>query len=106
MMVRRHSLIAYGGSETLPSQIGAYTDYIILPTLPRFIAINVAGTNVALKFSTVTNQSYIVESRDDLVVSLWTTVTNNVPGNGGTMTVTNRVPPNLTQRFYRVRQLP
>src|SRR6266581_2047176 len=51
-----HSLIAYGGSETLQSQIGAYTDYIILPTLPRFIAINVAGTNVALKFSTVTNQ--------------------------------------------------
>jgi hypothetical protein len=40
-----HALIPYGGSDTLLSQIGAYTNYVILPILPRFTAINVAGTN-------------------------------------------------------------
>lgn len=101
-----HALIPYGGSDTLLSQIGAYTNYIILPILPRFTAINVTGTNVALKFSTVTNQFYLVESRDNLSTGSWTTVTNNVPSSGGIVTVTNKVPANLSQRFYRVRQLP
>jgi hypothetical protein len=101
-----HALIPYGGSDTLLSQIGAYTNYVILPILPRFTAINVAGTNVALKFSTVSNQFYIVESRDDLATGSWATVTNNVPGSGGIVAVTNEVPVNLPQRFYRVRQLP
>jgi len=101
-----HALLAYGGSNTLQSQIGAYTNYIILPTLPRFTAINVVGTNVALKFSTVSNQFYILESRDDLSAGSWATVTNNLPGSGGILAVTNTVPPGLPKRFYRVRQLP
>jgi hypothetical protein len=47
-----------------------------------------------------------VESSDDLVTGTWATVTNNVPGSGGIVAVTNEVPVNLPQRFYRVRQLP
>jgi hypothetical protein len=101
-----YALIPYGGSDTLLSQIGAYSNYIILPTLPRFTAINVAGTNVALRFSTMSNQLYIVESRDALTTGTWATVTNNVPGTGGIIAVTNRVSPATTSRFYRVRQLP
>ena len=100
------ALIAYGGSDTLQSQIGAYANYILLPALPEFTGINVAGTNVALQFSTVSNQFYIVESKDDLGAGSWATVSNNVPGNGGIVALTNRVPANLPQRFYRVRQLP
>ena len=88
------------------SQIGAYTDYVFLPTLPRFTAISVAGTNVALRFSTVSNQLYVVESRDALAAGSWATVTNNVPGTGGIIAVTNRVASTLSSRFYRVRQLP
>jgi hypothetical protein len=101
-----YALIPYGGSDTLLSQIGAYTNYVILPTLPRFTAMDVAGTNVALRFSTVSNQLYIVEGRDTLAGGPWNTVTNNVPGNGGVIAVTNRVSPGLSSRFYRVRQLP
>src|ERR1035437_4113946 len=101
-----YALIPYGGSDTLLSQIGAYTNYVFLPTLPRFTAINVAGTNVALRFSTVSNQLYVVESRDALTTGSWATVTNNVPGTGGIIAVTNRVSPTLSSRFYRVRQLP
>ena len=101
-----YALIPYGGSDTLLSQIGAYSNYIILPTLPRFTAINVAGTNVALRFSTVSNQLYIVESRDALTTGSWATVTSNVSGTGGIIAVTNRVSPATASRFYRVRQLP
>jgi adhesin HecA-like repeat protein len=104
--ILNQSAIIYGGSDTLPSQIGDYTNYIVLPVLPRFTAISVAGTNVALRFTTVTNQAYVVESRDDLTAGSWATVTNNVPGNGGTVTVTNRGVASLPKRFYRVRQLP
>jgi lysophospholipase L1-like esterase len=101
-----HALIPYGGSDTLASQIGAYTNYVILPVPPRFTAIRVAGTNVALRFSSVSNQLYVVESRDDLGASSWVTVTNNIPGSGGIVAVTNHVSAAVTKRFYRVRQLP
>jgi lysophospholipase L1-like esterase len=101
-----HAQISYGGSDTLASQIGAYSNYVILPVLPRFTAISVAGTNVALRFSSVSNQLYIVESRDDLGAGSWATVSNNFPGSGGIVAVTNQVPAALTKRFYRVRQLP
>src|ERR1039458_1829195 len=101
-----YALIPYGGSDTLLSQIGAYTNYVFLPILPRFTAINVAGTNVALRFSTVSNQLYVVESRDALIGGSWATVTNNVPGTGGIIVVTNRVAPTVSGRFCRGRQLP
>ena len=100
------SLITYGGSDTLPAQIGSFTNYIVLPVLPRFTSLTVAGTNVTLQFSTVSNQTYIVERRDDLVAGFWTAVSSNLAGTGGRVTLTNQVPANLPQRFYRVRQLP
>ncbi len=100
------ALIPYGGSDTLQAQIGAYSNYVILPILPHFTAINVAGTNVALNFSTASNQLYVVESRDELASGSWATVTNNVPGSGGIVAVTDHVSPILSSRFYRVRQLP
>jgi lysophospholipase L1-like esterase len=101
-----HAQISYGGADSLPSEIGPYSNYVFLPVLPRFTAINVAGGNVALRFSSVSNQLYIVESRDNLAAGSWVTVTNNVPGNGGVVVVTNQVSPAVMQRFYRVRQLP
>ncbi len=104
--ILNHALITYGGSNTLQSQIGDYTNYIILPMLPRFTGINVAGTNVAMQFSTASNQLYVVESRDDLNASLWTVATNNVPGTGGIVTVSSPLSAISQERFYRLRQLP
>ena len=101
-----YALIPYGGSDTLLSQIGDYTNYVFLPTLPHFTGLNVAGTNVTLSFSTVSNQLYVVESRDELTAGSWATVTNGVPGTGGIIVITNWVSPTLPSRFYRVRQLP
>jgi hypothetical protein len=101
-----YARISYGGSNTLQAQIGSFTNYVLLPTLPQFTGINVTGTNVALKFSTVSNQTYVIESRDQVAVGSWVAVTNNVAGNGGVVSVVTTVPPGLPQRFYRVRQLP
>jgi lysophospholipase L1-like esterase len=104
--ILNNASISYGGSDTLAATLGAYTNYIILPTLPQFTAINALSTNVALKFSTVSNQFYLVESRDDLSAGSWITVTNNLAGTGGIVAFTNQVPVNRATRFYRVRQLP
>jgi hypothetical protein len=101
-----YALIPYGGSDTLIAQIGGYTNYVVLPVLPRFTGISVTGTNVALNFSSVSNQLYLIESRDDLTSSPWVTAINNIAGNGGLVSVTNSVGPAVNQRFYRVRQLP
>jgi hypothetical protein len=104
--ILNHAFLAYGGSDTLQSQIGPYTDYVFLPTLPRFTAINVFGTNVALSFSSVSNQFYLGECRDHLATGSWVTVSSNVPGTGGIVALTNAVSAALPERFYRVRQLP
>jgi hypothetical protein len=100
-----HAQIAYGGSDTLQAEIGAYTNYIILPVLPRFTGIKVAGTNVALSFSTASNQFYALEICGNLAAASWTTATNAVAGTGGIVTLTNQVPAAVPMRFYRVRQL-
>jgi lysophospholipase L1-like esterase len=104
--ILNHALIAYGGSDTLQAQIGPYTNYIVLPTRPQFTGISVAGTNVTLKLLTVSNQFYVVESRDDLALGSWATLSNNLAGTGGVVSLTNRVSSSNSKRFYRARQLP
>jgi len=98
--------IAYGGADTLQSEIGPYSNYIILPVRPEFTSIHWSGTNVLLNFSTVSNQLYIIEDRDDLLTGSWITLTNDIAGTGGTVKVSDSPPANLPARFYRVRQLP
>jgi hypothetical protein len=101
-----HAGIAYGGADTLSVQIGSYTNYIFLPVLPKFTSISLAGTNVTLKFSTVSNQLYLVERGEDLAAGSWTMVASNFPGSGVIATLTNTVPLGSPRGFYRVRQLP
>jgi lysophospholipase L1-like esterase len=98
--------IAYGGSDTLQSVIGAYSNYIILPTLPKFVGTQLAGTNLAISFTTVSNQTYAVQYTSNLLATSWATLTNNIPGTGGTVTVSDRPSTSVPARFYRVRQLP
>lgn len=98
--------IAYGRSDTLQAQIGSFTNYVILPVPPRITSLTLAGTNVTVTFSAVSNQTYVVEGRDELVAGLWTTVSRDVAGTGGMVTLTHPVPANLPRQFYRVRQLP
>jgi lysophospholipase L1-like esterase len=98
--------ITYGGTDTLQSVIGAYSNYIILPTLPKFAGMQLAGTNLTLSFTTVSNQTYAVQFSSNLLATSWAMLTNNIAGTGGTVTVNDKPSMNVPARFYRVRQLP
>jgi hypothetical protein len=102
-----HAGIAYGGSDTLQAQIGSYSNYVILPVpLPRISSVRTAGNDFVLTFSTLSNQLYVVQSSGDLSSGVWTTLTNNLPGTGGPVAVTDVGAVLFSNRFYRVRQLP
>jgi hypothetical protein len=104
--ILNQSSIPYGGADTLQAEIGPYSNYIVRPTLPEFTGIQFSGTNLILSFSTVSNQSYIIEDCVDLGAGSWTTLTNNIAGTGAVVMVSDSPPSNLPARFYRVRQLP
>ncbi|HXR05019.1 MAG TPA: SGNH/GDSL hydrolase family protein [Verrucomicrobiae bacterium] len=102
--ILNHALIPYGGSDTLLSQIGPYTNYIILPIRPRFTMITATQTNVMLGFSSASNQLYELRSRADLTTGSWSIMASNLVGTGGIVVVTNA--PAGSQQFYQLRQLP
>ncbi|MGO9527920.1 MAG: cellulase family glycosylhydrolase [Verrucomicrobiia bacterium] len=63
------------------------------------------GSNVVISFVTTNGASYAVESTSNLVPGAWSTVTNNILGTGGMVSITSSVPPGATQQFYRGRGL-
>ena len=72
----------------------------------RVTAVQVIGTNALVSFTTCASKTYRVETNGDLAVSSWATLTNNVPGTGNIVTITDTggaLPP---KRFYRVKLLP
>jgi lysophospholipase L1-like esterase len=101
-----HAGLAYGGSDTLASQIGSYTNYVILPIRPVVTAAAFADTDFEIQFTTASNQLYLVEMTDSLDAPSWTPLTNNVLGTGGLVTVTDPNAAAQSNRFYRVKQLP
>jgi len=101
-----HAGLAYGGQDTLMSQIGSYSNYVILPIHPQVTSLGFTGANLQLTFTTVAKQFYRVEMTGDLTMPNWTLLTNNVPGNGGAVQVVDSSAVGQSQRFYRVRQLP
>ncbi len=58
---------------------------------------------MAIGFTTMLGQMYEVQTNGDLVAGTWLTLTNNVPGIFGIVTVTNSVLPNAQQEFYRIK---
>jgi hypothetical protein len=101
-----HAGLSYGGADTLAAQVGDYRDYIVLPIRPQVTSLIVTGGLAQLRFSTVSNQFYRVERTDSLTPPSWTPLTNNVPGTGAGVLVTDPGAAAQPQRFYRVRQLP
>jgi hypothetical protein len=71
----------------------------------QITAIGTVGNDVSISFAT-TNRLYYVQSIDDLNNGTWTTFTNNVPGTGGIVSVTDVNAATLTNRFYRLGLVP
>jgi hypothetical protein len=66
-----------------------------------FTFVRVQGGNVRLEFTTVPGRLYRVERTDNLHGSSWSTVANNVPGTGATVTVIDLNGATHASRFYR-----
>jgi hypothetical protein len=70
-------------------------------------AVQIVGGNAQISLITGSNRFYRVDYTTNLVNAVWTTLTNNIPGTGGTVTVTD---PGGTAgqpaRYYRAAVLP
>jgi probable HAF family extracellular repeat protein len=69
----------------------------------RITSIQKDGANVVLQFPTLAQATYAVEANQTLSNNAWTTVIAGLPGNGGTLSVTNSISADRT-RFFRVKQ--
>ncbi len=64
-----------------------------------------AGPDIHINLSTGSNRLYLVQKTSDLLTGAWTTVTNNLLGNGGTVTAIDPGAMSQPERFYRVQLL-
>jgi hypothetical protein len=69
------------------------------------LGVQAFGTNLVMSWTTIPEQAYQIEYKDDLNTNLWITLGTPITGTGATVNVTNDVTES-TQRFYRVRLVP
>ena len=74
-----------------------------LLTAPVITSLQLAGADVRIRFTTLTNKLYGVDYRNDLATGSWTSLTNNVTGTGGIITITDPGAASRSRRFYRIR---
>jgi hypothetical protein len=72
----------------------------------RIVELQRLGSDIALGLLTVLGRNYRAEYTNDLASGNWTIFTNNVPGNGYLLWVTNYGAANQSQRFYRGALVP
>ena len=72
----------------------------------RMASATPSNSDFVVSFTSATNKLYRVERTDDLVIGIWTTITNNVLGTGSAIQITDAGAASVTNRFYRVRLLP
>ena len=72
----------------------------------RIVDLKPTGTNVALSLMTVLGRNYAAAYTNNLASGTWTVFTNNAPGNGYLLWVTNSGGANQARRFYRGLLLP
>ena len=86
------------------SDIGA--DEFTTNAPPRFTAVQVAGTNVAVNFTTFLGESYDLLRAGTLTVPGWDLVASNIPGTGGVIALVDTNGFVTPGRFYRARLSP
>lgn len=72
----------------------------------RITAVVRSGNDLQVTLATATNRLYRLDSSTNLTVAAWTTVTNNLPGIGGSVVITDPGAASGPPRFYRVRLNP
>jgi uncharacterized repeat protein (TIGR03803 family) len=69
---------------------------------PPDLSIHIVGTNAVLRFSTICNGVYDIESTTNLVSSPWSAIASGVLGTDGVVTYIDIGGATVRQRFYRV----
>ena len=102
-----HSLSAFYSTRISPlvSWINSVIDYEPGPDL-GVTDIDAVGADIQISLSTGSNRMYRVDYTSDMVTAVWTTVTNNVSGTGGIITITDPGAATQPKRFYRVTIVP
>jgi hypothetical protein len=79
--------------------VKAYRDF-------RMTGIELAGSNVTVSFTTLSNRQLAVDTATNLTGNTWGTVTSGVMGTGGILQVIDPGGASNSQRFYRARIVP
>jgi hypothetical protein len=69
---------------------------------PEFTGIRRLGSDIQLNFTPTTNRLHFLQRKDNLFIGPWTNFTNNIPGTGSSVTVTDPGGATRSNRFYRV----
>jgi hypothetical protein len=103
------------GSATVSAQL-AFAGSIIHSTsnltiqllndCSQFRAVSRQGSNFRIQFVDRPNKKLIIEYADALPAPFWTVWTTNTVGLDGRLFMTNAMPLNVRQRFYRAREVP
>ena len=90
-----------------PNPLDPVIGYIVEyepPFIRLSIMLNAAANTVQITFPTETNNTYRVQSIDQITSTNWINLGSSVSGNGGNQTIQDTVL-NNAQRFYRLRIL-
>jgi len=68
--------------------------------------VQIVGSDAQISLITGSSRYYRVDYTTNVVAAIWTTLTNNIPGTGGTVTVTDPGGASLPARYYRAAVLP
>ena len=101
----------YEGSET--TNVTHWNDQNHDALLPGYIIeydsfpadSTIRFSEVEVSWYSMTNTFYRVEYASSLNPDIWNILSNNIPGDGTTMHVPDKISPGQSQRFYRVRTL-
>lgn len=94
-------------SSRVSSHVAWINSVINFQPGPDMQITNIApvDTDIHISLATGSNRLYLVQSTTDLVTGTWTTVTNNLVGNGGIVIAIDPGATTQPKRFYRVQLL-
>ena len=71
----------------------------------RITALEKSGSDVVVRLTTVSGQTYRVDYKDDLPNATWAVLAAGINGTGGIVAVADSAAANLPKRFYRAVEL-
>ena len=80
-------------------------DAVVVRSVPAVTPMR-SGNDVVISFATVAGQRYRIEQTGNFINGPWTTLLDNIAGNGGVIPITDFGAANSSQRYYRVVTLP